>query len=187
MTRFSYALRKHPAARFAAVAVIVLVGVLLLFLLTRKVTKKPNVEAIIPSVGSPGEILTVRGDFFGNERTSSYVEFCGNRITESGYVSWKNDEIKITIPVNAEDGLVYVVTRGGKSNPQFFVNGLAIPISAPENKTLTAPVITKVSPETPSIGQTIVIMGKISAARGKTLPFIFLAVNKIHRRRILRI
>lgn len=160
MTRLSYALRKHPAMRLAAIVIGVLAGVLLLLLLTRQVTKKPNVEAIVPSVGAPGEILTVRGDFFGNERASSYVEFCGNRITESGYVLWKNDEIKITIPVNAEDGLVYVVTRGGKSNPQFFVNGLAIPVSAPDDKTLTVPVITEVLPENPSIGQVITIMGK---------------------------
>ncbi len=160
MTRFSYALRKHPAARFAAIALVILIGVLLLLLLTRKVTKTPNVEAIIPSMGAPGDILTVRGDFFGKERASSYVEFCGNRITESGYVSWKNDEIKITIPVNADDGLVYVVTRGGKSNPQFFVNNLAIPVSTPENKTLTTPIITEVAPENPSIGQTITITGK---------------------------
>ena len=90
MTRLSYALRKHPAMRLAAIVIGVLAGVLLLLLLTRQVTKKPNVEAIVPSVGAPGEILTVRGDFFGNERASSYVEFCGNRITESGYVLWKN-------------------------------------------------------------------------------------------------
>ena len=160
MTRFSYTLRKHPAARFTAIALAILVGVFLLLLLTRKVTKKPNIEAIIPNVGVPGEILTVRGDFFGNERASSYVEFCGNRITESGYVLWKNDEIKIMIPMNAEDGLVYVVTRGGKSNPQFFVNNLAIPVSAPENKVLTAPIITEIMPENPSIGQVITITGK---------------------------
>ncbi len=160
MTRFSYTLRKYPIARLAAAFAFVAIGIFLLLFFNRDVTRRPTLSDISPEVGKPGDILVLRGDDFGEERGSGYVEICGSRITGNGYISWKNDEIRVSIPANIDSGFVYVVTHGGKSEPEFFANEEAIPISAPENKTLTAPVIAEVSPENPSIGQTIVITGK---------------------------
>lgn len=160
MTRFSYILRKHPTARLAAIFALVAIGIFLLLFFSRNTTRRPTLSAISPEVGKPGDILVLRGDDFGEERGSGYVEICGSRITGSGYVSWKNDEIRVLIPANIDGGFVYVVTRGGKSEPEFFANEEAIPVFAPPNPMLNVPIISEISPANPSIGQIITITGK---------------------------
>lgn len=160
MTRFSYTLRKHPTARLAAIFALVAIGIFLLLFFSRNTARRPTLSAISPEVGKPGDILVLRGDDFGEERGSSYVEICGSRVTGSGYVSWKNDEIRVLIPANIDGGFVHVVTRGGKSEPEFFANEEAIPVSAPPNPMLNVPMISEISPANPSIGQIITITGK---------------------------
>ncbi|MBP5446933.1 MAG: IPT/TIG domain-containing protein, partial [Treponema sp.] len=114
MNLISYTLRKSPIARFFAFVLLIGAGVSLLLFFTRSVLRKPVVSEIAPSVGAPGDVLIIRGQNFGQSRGFSYVELCGNRLTESGYVSWDDDLIKVIVPGNTEDGLVYVVTRAGK-------------------------------------------------------------------------
>lgn len=160
MTRFSYTLRKHPAARLAAIFALMAIGIFLLLFFNRNTARRPTLSAISPEVGKPGDILVLRGDDFGEERGSGYVEICGSRITGSGYISWKNNEIQILIPANIEGGIVYVVTRGGKSEPEFFANEEAIPVFAPANPMQNVPTISEIAPANPSIGQLIVISGK---------------------------
>ncbi|MDE5581768.1 MAG: IPT/TIG domain-containing protein [Treponemataceae bacterium] len=160
MTRFSYILRKHPVARLAAIFALVTIGIFLLLFFSKNTARRPTLSAISPEVGKPGDILVLRGNDFGEERGSGYVEICGSRITGSGYVSWKNDEIRVLIPANIDGGFVYVVTHGGKSEPEFFTNEEAIPIFAPPNPMLNVPIISEISPANPSIGQLITITGK---------------------------
>lgn len=159
MTRFSYALRKHPAVRLAALFALVALGIFALSFFNRNVARRPTLSAISPEVGKPGDILVLRGTDFGEERGSGYVELCGSRITGSGYVSWKNDEIRVLVPANIDGGFVYVVTRGGKSEPEFFANEEAIPVFAPPNPMLVVPTISEITPANPSIGQLITISG----------------------------
>lgn len=121
---------------------------------------RPTLLGISPEVGKPGDILVLRGEGFGEERDSAYVEICGSRITGSGYVSWKDDEIRVLVPANVGDGFVYVVTRDGRSEPEFFANEEAIPIFAPSNPMLDVPIISEIAPANPSIGQLITISGK---------------------------
>ncbi len=167
MNRFSYILRKSPAARLFAFALSVAAAVAALLFLTRSVLRKPVLAEIAPSVGAPGDVLILRGQNFGDSRGFSYVELCGNRLTESGYVSWDDDLIKVIVPGNTEDGLVYVVTRAGKSNPEFFANELAIPVEMPENPMYVVPIISELSVAEASIGQVVSISGRnFGSSRG---------------------
>lgn len=160
MTRLSYTLRKHPAARFLALALFIAAGIISLSLLTRSVLHRPVLKSISPAVGAPGDVLILNGSFFGKSRNSSYVELCGNRLTESSYVFWSDSQIKVIVPGNTEDGLVYVVSRGGKSNPEFFANELAIPVDMPENPLMTQPVIQELSASSLATGQLLVVTGR---------------------------
>ena len=167
MNRFFYTLRKYPVARLFAFFLAVAAGVFLLLFFTRSVLRKPFLSEISPSVGSPGDTLFLRGENFGNSRGSSYVELCGNRLTESGYISWEDDLIKVIVPGNTDDGLVYVVTRAGKSNPEFFVNELAIPVELPKNPMSVVPIISELSETEAAVGQVISIIGRnFGSSRG---------------------
>ena len=160
MNRFAYILRKSPIARLFAFALAVAAGVSLLLLLTRSVLRKPVLTEIAPSVGAPGDVLILRGQNFGSSRGFGYVELCGNRLTESSYVSWDDDLIKVIVPGNTEDGLVYIVTRAGKSNPEFFANELAIPVEMPENPMFSVPIISELSVTEAFVGQVLTISGR---------------------------
>ncbi len=160
MNLVSYTLRKYPAARVAALAVFIAAGVFLLLFSTRSILKKPVLTEISPGVGSPGDTLFLRGHNFGSSRGSSYVELCGNRLTESAYISWEDDLIKAIVPGNTEDGLVYVATRAGRSNPEFFANELAIPVEMPENPMFSVPIVTELSVSEGSVGQVLSITGR---------------------------
>ncbi len=150
-----------------AFALSVAAAVAALLFLTRSVLRKPVLAEIAPSVGAPGDVLILRGQNFGDSRGFSYVELCGNRLTESGYVSWDDDLIKVIVPGNTEDGLVYVVTRAGKSNPEFFANELAIPVEMPENPMYVVPIISELSVAEASIGQVVSISGRnFGSSRG---------------------
>ncbi len=167
MNRFTYTLRKYPAARIFTLVLFIASGVFLLTTLTRSVLHKPVLKEINSPVGLAGDVLVLKGDFFGKSRDSSYVELCGNRLTESSYISWSNNEIKVIVPGNTEDGLVFVVNRGGKSNPEFFANESAIPVYMPENPLLRVPIISELSTAVASTGQVLVITGRnFGASRG---------------------
>lgn len=169
MNRFSYELRKRPAARFVLFALAIAAGIFLLAFFTRVDLRKPVLSEISPSVGAAGDILILRGQNFGSSRGSSYVELCGNRLTESGYVSWDDDLIKVIVPGNTEDGLVFVATRAGVSNPEFFANELAIPVEMPENPMSVVPIITELSVQEAAPGQVIVIDGRnFGSSRGES-------------------
>lgn len=169
MNRFSYAFRKHPVARLLALALFISLGIFLLTFFARCGAHSPFLTEISPSVGTAGDILILRGRNFGSSRGSSYVELCGNRLTESGYVSWDDDMIKVIVPGNTEDGLVYVTTRAGVSNPEFFANELAIPVEMPENPMFSIPIITELSSAEAATGQILVISGRnFGPSRGES-------------------
>lgn len=160
MTQLGYLLRKYPAARVAAFIVVATVVVSAVSFITRNVREKPVISYIDPPVGLPGDMLIIHGDYFGNSKDTSYVELSGNRLTESSYVSWSNSEIRIIIPANTQDGLIYVINEGGKSNPDFFANESAIPVALPDNPTFTTPIISSISDENVTPGLLITISGK---------------------------
>lgn len=157
--KFNYLFRKSPLFRtlcfFAAVAFILLSG----FFISYKLKRIPSIDKINPPIGSPGDIVIITGKNFGNTRGSDYVEFGGSRLTASSYISWKDDEIKVVLPANVQDGLVVVGTDATRSKPSFFANERDIPVAVPPNPQTSLPVITSLSGDTFRTGDLLVISG----------------------------
>lgn len=158
---FLYYARKYPLFRIACCGFIVLLAVVISTLFFRgTVDKEPELESISPQIGAPGSVMTISGSGFGNERDTSFVEIGGSSLTSSSYLSWSSTEIKIQLPANVQDGLVYVVTKRGRSQPEVFANKDNIPITINQVGVQTAlPIIESESPQKISVGQVLTITG----------------------------
>ncbi|MBQ8678931.1 MAG: IPT/TIG domain-containing protein [Treponema sp.] len=136
---------------------------------TVKSKRIPVISSVIPVVGSPGDTMVIRGSNFGSTRGTNFVEIGGSRITASGYITWTDTLIKLTIPSNVQDGLVIVTTQSGKSKPGFFANEAGIPVAVKQDKKTSEPVITQITPASGSYGTLITIMGSgFGTSRGES-------------------
>ena len=88
----------------------------------------PVISSIDPRIGRLGDLLTIQGSGFGNERGESYVSIGGIIPTSSSYIYWNESEIIVRIPEFGEAGLVYVHRGRKRSNPALFANTLNIPV-----------------------------------------------------------
>ena len=156
---FSLLFRKYPLFRTSLYALAVALALAVLSALTFRVRKVPRIEKIDPAVGSAGDTMTISGENFGERRENSFVLISGSRVTSSGYVEWGDSSIRIIIPANAQDGLVYVVTEGGRSRPSFFANAAGIPVEAPPDTKMSLPVVASVSPSSSPVGGVVTISG----------------------------
>lgn len=158
--KLSYYLRKHFALRLLLLVLIVGVGLLVFSFASKGIKEKPAITDINPSIGTPGDVLLINGKAFGDTQKTSFVEVSGNRLTASSYLSWSDNQIKVIIPGNTQDGLIYVISEAGRSNPDFFATKDAIPIAMPQDPMLSTPVITSLSNAEVRPGQLITITGK---------------------------
>lgn len=117
-----------------------------------KIKARPIIEEVNPPIGSPGDIITITGKDFGKDRNTSYVEIGGSRITASSYLEWSDTQIRIQLPANVKNGLVYVGTGSSRSEPSFFANRDDIPSLVHVNEQNTTPTVTDVSVNGSSIG-----------------------------------
>jgi hypothetical protein len=142
---FSYYFRKSPLFR-TLFEILVIVGILTVAaLIGIKIRHVPAITNINPPVGSPGDLVIIRGKNFGNSRDMSYVEVGGSHLTASSYLAWSDTEIKVILPANVKDGLVIVGTNSARSKPAFFANEREIPGSVPQNLQTSMPAISGVS------------------------------------------
>lgn len=164
---FSLLFRKYSFFRVLFYVFIIAVALSAISLATVKSKKVPVIASVIPVVGSAGDTMVIRGANFGAIRGTNYVEIGGNRITASGYITWAENMIKLTIPSNVQDGLVVVVTKSGKSKPGFFANEAGIPVAVQKNIKTLQPVISSVNPPSGSCGTLLTITGSdFGTARG---------------------
>ncbi len=180
MNPFTYYIKLFK--RFPLVRILTwVVGIAFIFLITaligKNVHKKPVISFISPAVGSPGDILVIEGENFGDLRDSAYVEIAGSRITSSGYLSWSSDKIRLVLPSNVQDGLLIVATDAGRSEPVFFANENGIPVAVRSDPQTTLPVIASITPDKAQVGETIIITGNnFGTARGTSK--IFFTANR---------
>lgn len=146
-------------ARTITWIVIVLFAAGIFKLVDTNVNRKPEIESIDPMIGLPGDTLHIRGAFFGEQRKNSFVEIAGSKITSSGYLTWNDREISLKLPANIQDGLVFVCTSAGKSEPAFFANENGIPVAVHADPSTSVPSIASIEPSSASIGQIISIYG----------------------------
>lgn len=157
--KISYIFRKHPWVRVFCLVFLIVVVFSTIFLISHKTKEAPVIEALIPPVGSPGDVVLIKGKNFGSERDMSYVSFSGARLTASSYISWSDEQIKVVLPANVQDGLVIVTTNEAQSNPTLFANESAIPVLVPTTQTVIRPVISSLSKDKIAVGQTLTILG----------------------------
>lgn len=157
--QFSYYFRKFPLVRAACLALLVFLIFGTIFLITKFPKEKPTITSISPQIGVPGDIMTITGTGFGHIRDTSYVEIGGTSLTNSSYISWSNTQIEVLLPVDIKEGLVFVITANGSSQPSIFANKENIPIAVRQEKKSSLPMIFSETPANASVGQVITIKG----------------------------
>lgn len=149
----------------AVIAVVLSIVVIIGF----KKRAVPEIESINPPVGSPGDVVVIKGKNFGEVRDMSYVEFAGSKLTASSYISWSDDTIKLVLPSNVQDGLVVVGVKNHRSEPALFANEVDIPVPVTETFQTTKPVISSLSSTKLETGSLLTIYGNnFGASRGQS-------------------
>ncbi len=167
-SQFSYNFRKSPLFRAGLLAIIIILAILITIAVNFFSKPIPRITRIDPATCSGGETMAIYGSGFGGLRTDSYVELSGNRITTSSYAVWQDSEIRFVLPYNVDDGLLFVVTPYGRSEPVVFTNKDGLPVAARTDPNLSLPVAAELSVEKAEIGALLTIEGQnFGTLRGK--------------------
>ncbi|MDR1178000.1 MAG: IPT/TIG domain-containing protein [Spirochaetaceae bacterium] len=135
--------------------------------------KDPRILSLDPRIGTMGEILTIHGENFGDERDESFVSIGGVPPTASSYIEWNDRRIALRVPEFGEAGLVYVHAGNKKSNAALFSNRANIPLPARGGETGTTPRISSIEPASGAVGALVTITGRNfgSSREGSTVTF----------------
>ena len=167
--KFSYLFRKYTQVRVACFLVVAAIAVSIFLIVGMHNKPVPEIEAIVPPVGSPGDVIVIKGKNFGDARDMSYVEFAGSKLTASSYISWNNDTIKLVLPSNIQDGLVVVGVNNQRSKPALFANEVDIPVPVTQSFQTTKPVISSLSSSKLGVGSLLTIYGNnFGTSRGQS-------------------
>lgn len=157
---FLYFIKKSPLARFFIIAFSFAILLFVSFFISIRVWRKPVIEKLSPQLASPGDIVKIYGKHFGSEQGRGFVSFGKSRLTASAYLNWSDNEISLVLPLNVEDGLVYVSNGKFFSKPTFFANERTLPHSPIVNTKNANPLIANVSKEKLCVGEVLVISGE---------------------------
>ncbi len=159
LSKLNYLIRKYSLLRL----VLLLVSVLLIFFVFVYFFTLEDFEPVIidihPSVGEAGDVMTITGQHFGKKTAGSSVIIGGIRITTSSYLEWTDDTIKIVLPSNITDGLVYVENRKGVASPSVFANKKSLPVPVVQTVKNSFPVIDSVRYSNNTVGDIVTIDG----------------------------
>jgi transglutaminase-like putative cysteine protease len=126
----------------------------------------PRIDRIDPRIGNMGEVLTIEGSGFRDERGEGRVLMAGAAPTSSSYIDWSDTRISVRIPDFGESGLVYVVAGGKKSNPALFTNRASVPLPISADSEGIGPIAYVAEPAAAAVGEVVTITGKnFGAAR----------------------
>ncbi|MGO9310660.1 MAG: transglutaminase domain-containing protein [Spirochaetia bacterium] len=143
----------------------VVVAALVIFVLLspRMAGSPPRLESITPTRGKPGDVMILSGRNFGNPRETSEVRISGISPTSQDYTEWTDTRISVRIPDEATSGIVYVLTKSGRSGGLLFISQSDIPQPASGATRPGDPyIVNKDSPIQPSaarVGDLITIYG----------------------------
>ena len=167
--KFSYLFRKYTQVRVACFLAVAAIAISVVLIISFKNKPVPEIEAIVPPVGSPGDVVVIKGKNFGDVRDMSYVEFAGSKLTASSYISWQDDTIKLVLPSNIQDGLVVVGVKNQRSKPALFANEVDIPVPVTQSFQTTKPVISSLSSSKLGVGSLLTIYGNnFGSSRGQS-------------------
>lgn len=150
--------RSGAGAALAFAAFLALVGVL--YLSVSLTARNPEITELQSPIAEPGEVLTIRGRHFGEDRGSGRIRIAGRYPVTSSYISWSDEEIRLRLPDDVRSGLLYVETEQGESEGRLFTNRLQLPRNADETLEHPGrPRITDLSPSEAAVGETVTIRG----------------------------
>ena len=92
----------------------------------------PVLVLLAPRTVHNGDLLTIWGSNFGDQRQSGFVQLGDLRLTDSQYVTWADKKIVVRIPWEARSGAIKVWTESGESPSK------EIEVAAPEPQTTVA-------------------------------------------------
>lgn len=145
---------------------------------SRNKLKKPVISSINPAIGSPEDVLTIKGSNFGDKKGESQITIAGFRITESRYISWSNEEISLLLPYNVSDGLVKVITASGESNPSFFTNKSNIPVAVRADPLSTIPSISSVKGQAQMCTGTVITLNGSNFGTSRGASDVFFSASR---------
>lgn len=139
---------------------IVVAGLIFLVLLSSRLAgRPPQIDEITPRIGKPGDVMIITGRYFGRERGGG-VRISGISPTSGEYIEWTDTTISVVIPDEAGSGLVYVITKNGRSKGILFTNSAQIPVPATGPSRPGEPAIDVIQPMAAHVGEKITIKGK---------------------------
>jgi hypothetical protein len=107
--------------------VVVVVLVVFVLLSPRMAGSPPRLESITPTRGKPGDVMILSGRNFGDSRETSEIRISGISPTSQDYMEWTDTRISVRIPDEATSGIVYVLTKSGRSGGMLFISQADIP------------------------------------------------------------
>ncbi|MFP3089113.1 IPT/TIG domain-containing protein [Treponema sp. TIM-1] len=119
----------------------------------------PHIVSINPRTGTPGEILTILGENFGDVQDKSYVTIAQIFPTMSSYIEWTDTKIALRLPEFGESALIYIQRGDKKSNPVLISNRTTLPQPTSGSDMDKSPRILSVEPSSAVIGALIIIQG----------------------------
>jgi hypothetical protein len=153
-------LHKRIVCHKAFLPFVLFFGLAILFGFSSRFSDQPpRIEDITPAIGSPGEVLVITGESFGDARQGGEVHIAGTRPTSSSYIEWSDERISVRIPPGVGSGLVSVITRNGKSKGMLFTNRDHIPVILEGPSQPGYPYIEEITPTKGSVGTLITISG----------------------------
>jgi transglutaminase-like putative cysteine protease len=144
--------------------VVVIALVAFVLLSPRMAGSPPRLDSITPTRGKPGDVMIITGRNFGTPRETGEVRISGVSPTSKDYGEWTDTRISVTIPDEATSGIVYVITKSGKSSGLLFINSSDIPLPASGSARPGDPYIVNnsdnpIQPSAARVGDTITIYG----------------------------
>jgi transglutaminase-like putative cysteine protease len=145
------------------IPIVVVVGLICAVLLSSRLAgRPPQIDSITPRSGKPGDVLIVTGRYFGDAKRGNpgEVRISGISPTSGEYIERTDTRISVVIPEEAVSGLVYVITKDGKSRGFLFTNRDEIPVLASGPSRPGEPYIDVIAPMAARVGELITIRGK---------------------------
>ncbi len=138
----------------------------------------PSIEKIVRENNIHSFMLKIDGKNFGEKRGGSEVYIENLALTDSAYLKWTDNQIVVTMPKEIKSGLLYVVTKSGKTNAMIYTNPNETPelISAMYRSERTlqqrGPNIRSITPLVSKIGEVLTIKGNgLGREQGKSLVY----------------
>ncbi len=121
--------------------------------------RPPEIEAIDPQIGFPGEEMVIRGRYFGADAHRGEVMIAGITPRRSQIRLWSDHEIRLTIPGSVGSGLVVVRTSKGESRGTLFTNRSHVPGQIFRGRDPITPKAEALSPQSAVPGNPVTLEG----------------------------